>query len=101
METCQRNCPFPPKTGEKIAREITHLNRPPHHDETHLGELFTLLQQKLAGRGPEGSQLVDDTVQLDLLAYTAQSISGIFLDPFDGKRYELRLRPADTGSDEL
>ena len=68
------------------------------HEVTHLGEIFTLLQETLAG--PEAQGVTSEkAVRLDLHTYTAQSISGILVDPYDGKRYELRLRPATVNPD--
>ncbi|MFP6757485.1 MAG: hypothetical protein VCC99_04605 [Alphaproteobacteria bacterium] len=70
----------------------------PIHEVTYLGEIFTLLQETLAGleaHGPTNAK----AVRLDLHTYTAQSISGILVDPYDGKRYELRLRPATANPD--
>ena len=68
------------------------------HEVTHLGEIFTLLQESLAG--PSGNGPTNEyAIRLDLHTYTAQSISGILVDPYDGKRYELRLRPATVNPD--
>jgi len=59
--------------------------------QSHLGELFTILQRRLAGRtaGYRGCNMI----ALRLSCYSAQSISGVLVDPFDGRRYELKLRP--------
>ena len=62
-------------------------------DETHLGELFALLQKKLSSSNELARG--DESIRLDLTTYTAQSISGHFVDPFDGKHYELCLKPAN------
>jgi hypothetical protein len=58
---------------------------------SHLGEVFTILQRRLAGR-PSGFR-DRDTLAVRLSHYTAESVSGIVVDPHDGRRYELTLRP--------
>jgi hypothetical protein len=58
---------------------------------SHLGEVFTILQRRLAGR-PSGFR-GRDALALHLASYTAESVSGIVVDPHDGRRYELILRP--------
>ena len=68
------------------------------HEVTHLGEIFTLLQKYLATPG-RSRPTNENAVRLDLHAYTAQSISGILVDPHDGKRYELCLRLAAINPD--
>lgn len=64
---------------------------------SHLGELFTIFQRRLAGR-PSGFR-GRDTLALRLTSYTAGSASGVVVDPHDGRRYELVLRPLPDGAD--
>ena len=64
---------------------------------SHLGELFTILQRRLAGR-PSGFR-GRDVIALHLGRYTAESVSGIVVDPYDGRRYELTLRPLPDRAD--
>lgn len=65
--------------------------RLPH--PTHLGEIFTILRQRLRGR-PTGFHGAD-RLTLELIAHRGDSLTALLSDPYDQRRYELRLRPLD------
>lgn len=64
---------------------------------THLGEIFTILRQRLRGR-PTGFRGAD-RLTLELIAHRGDSLTALLSDPYDQRRYELRLRPLDSLSE--
>jgi hypothetical protein len=60
---------------------------------THLGELFTILQRRL--RGLPSGYTGADRLHLELRRYRMDAISAVLFDPYDGRRYELVLRPIE------
>jgi hypothetical protein len=60
---------------------------------THLGELFTIVQRRL--RGLPSGYTGADRLDLELRRYRTDSISAVLVDPYNGRRYELVLRPLD------
>ncbi len=71
---------------QPIARHPGPALRP-----THLGELFTIVQRRL--RGLPSGYTGADRLHLELRRYRSDAISAVLLDPYDGRRYELVLRP--------
>lgn len=60
---------------------------------THLGELFTIVERRL--RGLPSGYAGADQLHLELRRYRADALSAVLTDPFDGRRYELVLRPLE------